>query len=143
MKILLSNDDGYFAEGIVTLALALAEEHDVRVSAPAARKNRQERGRDSPFVSMAKSSGREKGSPCPPVKDSSRQQASIVPYRARSCSHIFFLPKTRIQKIPPRRASLTARLFARAAAKRVCAAIYSFGIHYTEKYGKNAVVFCP
>ena len=39
MKILLSNDDGYFAEGIVTLALALAEEHDVRVSAPAAERS--------------------------------------------------------------------------------------------------------
>lgn len=35
MKILIANDDGYFAEGLVTLALALADEHDVRVSAPA------------------------------------------------------------------------------------------------------------
>ena len=35
MRILLTNDDGYFAEGIVKLALALAEEHEVIVSAPA------------------------------------------------------------------------------------------------------------
>lgn len=39
MKILLTNDDGYFAEGIVTLALALSGEHDVRVSAPASEKS--------------------------------------------------------------------------------------------------------
>ena len=35
MKILLTNDDGYSAEGIIALALALGEEHDVRVCAPA------------------------------------------------------------------------------------------------------------
>ncbi len=39
MKILIANDDGYFAEGLVTLALALADEHDVRVSAPATEKS--------------------------------------------------------------------------------------------------------
>ena len=39
MKILLTNDDGYFAEGIVTLALALSAEHEVFVSAPAAEKS--------------------------------------------------------------------------------------------------------
>lgn len=39
MKILLTNDDGYSAEGIITLALALADEHEVRVSAPATEKS--------------------------------------------------------------------------------------------------------
>lgn len=39
MKILLSNDDGYFAEGLVTLALALADKHDVKVCAPATEKS--------------------------------------------------------------------------------------------------------
>ena len=35
MKILLSNDDGYFAEGLVKLAKALSREHEVFVCAPA------------------------------------------------------------------------------------------------------------
>ena len=39
MKILLTNDDGYSAEGIISLALALADEHDVYVSAPATEKS--------------------------------------------------------------------------------------------------------
>ncbi|QJR80411.1 5'/3'-nucleotidase SurE [Alteromonas pelagimontana] len=34
MKILLSNDDGVFAKGIITLHAALASEHDVTVIAP-------------------------------------------------------------------------------------------------------------
>ena len=34
MKILLSNDDGYFAEGLIKLAKALSREHDVFVCAP-------------------------------------------------------------------------------------------------------------
>ena len=34
MKILLTNDDGYFAPGIQALAKVLAEEHEVVVIAP-------------------------------------------------------------------------------------------------------------
>lgn len=34
MKILISNDDGYFAPGIKALAKALAKKHDVRIVAP-------------------------------------------------------------------------------------------------------------
>ncbi len=34
MKILLSNDDGYFCEGLLRLAAALSRNHDVRISAP-------------------------------------------------------------------------------------------------------------
>ena len=39
MRILLTNDDGYFAEGLTKLALALCNEHDVVVSAPATEKS--------------------------------------------------------------------------------------------------------
>ena len=35
MKILLSNDDGYNAEGLLKLALALKDRHEVHISAPA------------------------------------------------------------------------------------------------------------
>ena len=35
MKILLSNDDGYNAEGLLRLALALKDRHEVHISAPA------------------------------------------------------------------------------------------------------------
>lgn len=34
MKILISNDDGYFAPGIIALAKRLSKEHDVVVVAP-------------------------------------------------------------------------------------------------------------
>lgn len=39
MRILLSNDDGYFSEGLLKLALALAPDHDVHVSAPDSEKS--------------------------------------------------------------------------------------------------------
>lgn len=39
MKILLSNDDGYFAEGLIKLAKALSREHDVFVCAPSVEKS--------------------------------------------------------------------------------------------------------
>lgn len=38
MKILISNDDGYFAPGIKALAKALAKKHDVRIVAAHVRK---------------------------------------------------------------------------------------------------------
>ena len=34
MKILITNDDGYFAKGIKTLAKTLSKNHDVRIVAP-------------------------------------------------------------------------------------------------------------
>lgn len=34
MKILISNDDGYFAPGVIALAKRLSKEHDIVVVAP-------------------------------------------------------------------------------------------------------------